>query len=96
MTQPLPVPLAPSVYRRLLRLSGGRAAVPKGGSLDLELIETLNLAVHVGAIRARLRMIRLIGDAIGSKASRETTDALVLLRERLIATSINDYAREGT
>lgn len=63
MTQPLPVPLAPSVYRRLLRLSGGRKAVPRGGSLDRELIETLNMAVRVGVHRERKRTVGLMNKA---------------------------------
>lgn len=72
MTQPLPEPLAPSVYRRLLRLSGGRKAVPKGGSLDRELIETLNMAVRVGVHRERKRTVGLMNKA-GAGAFFEET-----------------------
>lgn len=72
MTQPLPVPLDPSVYRRLLRLSGGRKAVPKGGSLDRELIETLNMAVKVGAARERSRVLRLAAKADSGAFFEET------------------------
>jgi len=72
MGQPAPEPLAPAVYRRLLRLSGGRKAVPKGGSLDLELIETLNMAVKVGAARERSRVLLLAAKA-GAGAFFEET-----------------------